>query len=230
MIDCRNLRDSQNNTLFADGSQAVNYVGSHDTGNTDGDGTNNDRLYDFLDRFGVTSKDKPIKLAFVCLLTAVGIPMIFAGDEFADPMDVLPTDPSFTTLKQVDPVNYDLVTSDPWRASLFKYVAHLIQFRTSTPALFVNDTQFIHVDFDDGKRVLAWVRGGPGQVPVVVVANFSDWGSDVSSPSAEYVVNGWPVVPAGSIWKEITQDRVVDPAWVGREPLYPWEAKVYTLQ
>ncbi|HSZ56401.1 MAG TPA: alpha-amylase family glycosyl hydrolase, partial [Tepidisphaeraceae bacterium] len=90
MIDCRNLRDFQNRPLFSDGAQAVNYIGSHDVGNTDGDGTNNDRVYNFLDRFGTVLKDKPLKLAFVCLLTAAGIPMIFAGDEFADPMDILP--------------------------------------------------------------------------------------------------------------------------------------------
>jgi len=229
MIDCRNLRDSQNNILFTDGSQAVNYIGSHDTGNTDGDGTNNDRVYNFLDRFGVVLKDKPLKLAFVCLLTAVGIPMIFGGDEFADPMDILPNDPNFTNLKQTDPINYDLVTTDPWRNSMFQYVAQLAKVRTSAEALSVNDTQFIHVDFNEGKRVMAWQRGAAGQTPVVVVANFSDWGSDVSVPNAEYVVNNWPSIPAGSSWREVTQNRAVPTEWAGREPIYPWQALVYTL-
>lgn len=226
MIDCRNLRGG---ALFTDGAQAVNYIGSHDTGNTDGDGTNNDRIYNFLDRFGVVLKDGPLKLAFVCLLTAVGIPMIFAGDEFADPMDIPPTDPNFTSLKQSDPINYDLVTTDPWRAALCEYVARLIKFRTTSPALSVNDTNFIHVDFEDGKRVLAWQRGAAGQTPIVVVANFSGWGSDVSVPNAEYVVNNWPQVSAGSKWIEITQQRPVKPGWAGREAIYPWQAMVYTL-
>jgi pullulanase len=229
MIDCRNLRDSQNNVIFTDGAQAVNYIGSHDVGNTDGDGTNNDRIYNFLDRFGVSLKDKPIKLAFVCLLTAVGIPMIFAGDEFAQSMDILPTDPAFSNLKQTDPINYDLVTSDPWRAGIFQYVAQLVKFRTSSAALSVNDTQFIHVDFNDGKRVIAWQRGAAGQAPVVVVANFSDWGSDVSNPAAEYIVNNWPTIPAGSNWREITQGRSVPAQWAGKEPIYPWQAMVYTI-
>jgi glycosidase len=197
--------------------------------NTDGDGTNNDRIYNFLDRFGVALKEKPLKLAFVCLLTAVGIPMIFAGDEFADPMDVLPSDPSFTNLKQTDPIDYELVTSDPWRAGLFEYVSRLVKFRKTAPALSVNDTEFIHVDFNEGKRVLAWRRGAPGQVPVVVVSNFSDWGSDTSVPGAEYVVNNWPSVSAGAHWREVTQDRDVPPGWAGRETIFPWEAKVYTL-
>jgi len=105
-----------------------------------------------------------------------------------------------------------------------------VKFRTQQPALSVNDTDLIHLDFDDGKRVLVWKRGGPGQDPVVVVANFSDFvTTGAGSPEAEYRVNNWPATPAGRQWREVTQQRGVAPEWVGREPLYPWEAKVYTL-
>ena len=93
----------------------------------------------------------------------------------------------------------------------------------------MNDTQFIHVDFNNGKQVMAWQRGAAGQTPVVVVANFSDWGSDVSVPNAEYVVNNWPSIPAGSSWREVTQNRAVPTEWAGRESIYPWQALVYTL-
>jgi hypothetical protein len=48
----------------------------------------NERLYNYLDFNGVAFKEKQIKLAFACLLTAVGIPMILAGDEFADEHDI----------------------------------------------------------------------------------------------------------------------------------------------
>ena len=229
MIDCRNLRGDNGQPLFTDGAQAVNYIGSHDLANTDGDGTDNDRLYSYLDRVGVGLKDKPVRLAFVCLLTAVGIPMILAGDEFAQPMNFALNAPNINDAKQVDPINYDLPTTDVWRASVLQYVANLIRFRTSSPALSVNDTEFIHIDFDEEKRVLAWKRGGAGQDPVVVVANFSDWGTDVSIPGANYVVNDWPLTPSGKAWREITQDRVVPPEWVGREPIFPWEAKVYAM-
>jgi hypothetical protein len=75
-----------------------------------------------------------------------------------------------------------------------------------------------------------WKRGGTGQDPVVVVANFSDFVTPgAGSPGAEYRVHNWPATPAGRKWREVTQDRLVHPDWVGREPLYPWEAKVYTL-
>jgi hypothetical protein len=70
------------------------------------------------------------------------------------------------------------------------------------------------------------VRGAAGREdPVVVVANFSD----VTPPGSEYVVPNWPATPVGRRWREVTQDRDVPGAWIGREPLFPWEAKVYAL-
>jgi pullulanase len=62
------------------------------------------------------------------------------------------------------------------------------------------------------------------------VANFSDWGTaNPTDPASEYVVPNWPATPAGAEWREVTQDRAVPEDWVGREPLYPWEAKVYVI-
>jgi 1,4-alpha-glucan branching enzyme len=224
LIDCRNLG-------FSDLTQAVNYVGSHDVG-----GFGNERLYNYLGFNGVIFKDKQIKLAFVCLLTALGIPMILAGDEFADEHDIDIFNGNRNgrtpdTDKQLDPVNYDRLDKDPWRRDIFAYVSRLVRLRTTSNALSVNDTTFLHVDFDEGKRVLVWQRGRDGvDDPVVVVANFSDWGTaDPGNPASEYVVPCWPRTPAGRTWREVTQDRAVPPPSVGREPLFPWEAKVYTL-
>lgn len=211
LIDCRLVG-------FADGTQAVNYITSHDVG-----GYGNERIYNYLINNGVYQTEQRIKLAFVCLLTAVGIPMILAGDEFADQHDL-----SIERSKQQDPVNYDRL-AEPWRGRVFEYVARLVHLRTSSPALAVNDTNFLHVDFDAGKRVLVWQRGTLGSADVVVVvANFSDWGSEgAGQPDGEYVVPNWPQLPAGAFWHEVTQDRDVPAEWAGREPLYPWEAKVY---
>jgi glycosidase len=221
MVDGRHLG-------FTDGTQMVNYLGSHDVTNTDEDGTDNDRVFNFLDRFGVEDKEQRMKLGFVCLLTAVGIPMIFAGDEFGDAMDFDPGSDRRDDEKQADPLNLDRL-QDRWRRRLFEYVGRLVKFRTRSDALSVNDTEFLQADFEDGKRVVVWRRGGPEHLPVVVVANFSDFGSDVSRPGAEYRVPRWPETPPGRAWREVTQDRVVPTEWVGREPIYPWEAKVYAL-
>ncbi len=222
-IDCRSLG-------FTDGAQAVNYVTSHDV-----EGMRHERLFTMLRSFA--DKEKRIKLAFVCLLTAVGIPMILAGEEFADQHDLFDQNGNVSQSggKQIDPVNFSRLQdandpNTPMRQRMFAYVSRLVRFRTTQPALAVNDTDFIHVDFNDGKRVLAWKRGAAGQDPVVVVANFSDFVTqNAGSSSAEYRVANWPVTPPGRQWREVTQERMVAADFVGREPIFPWEAKVYTL-
>jgi 1,4-alpha-glucan branching enzyme len=190
------------------------------------EGFRNERLFNFLQNNGVAFKEKQVKLAFVCLLTAVGIPMIFAGEEFADQHDLPVQHPE----KQTDPVNFRRM-EEQWRRRIFDYVARLVKLRTSSAALSINDTQFLHFDFTPGRRVIAWQRGAAasGEV-VVVVANFSGWGTDnPESPNAEYRVANWPSLPPGRRWREITQERNVPSEWAGREPLFPWEAKVYAM-
>lgn len=101
--------------------------------------------------------------------------------------------------------------------------------RTTSAALSVTDTDFIHVDFTAVKRVVVWRRGHSGSdEQVVVVANFSDLDSNRAG-SNEYRVLNWPVTPEGKRWREITQARDVPADWVGREAVVPWEAKVYAL-
>jgi pullulanase len=217
-IDCRHFG-------YQDGAQAVIYLTSHDV-----QGYRNERLFNFLVNNHIYETEDRIKLGFVCLLTAVGIPMILAGEEFADQHDLFDKDGNVTQEggKQVDPVNFSRL-KEHWRTRIKDYVARLITLRRNSPALAVNDTKFIHVDFDHGKRVLVWRRGGPDSDHiVVVVANFSDYGTpDSSSPHAEYRVSHWPATPPGKKWREVTQDRDVPAEWVGREPIFPWEAKVY---
>jgi pullulanase len=223
-IDCRL------GGVFTDGAQAVNYVTKHDV-----EGFRHERLFTMLRRMPGEQIEKRIKLAFVCLMTAVGIPMLLAGEEFADQHDYFDEDGNVTQGggKQVDPVNFSRLVagpSDPYapmRLRIFEYVKRLIRLRTSAPALCVNDTDFIWSDFSAGKRVLAWRRGGANAVaPAIVLANFSDF---ASAPGTDYVVSTWPgAAPPGQKWIEVTQARDVDPAYVGREAIFPWEAKVYT--
>ncbi|MEI9815373.1 MAG: alpha-amylase family glycosyl hydrolase [Acidobacteriota bacterium] len=222
MVDCRSLG-------FRDGSQAVNYITTHDV-----EGFRRERLYNYLMSASLSGSglEKRFKLAFVCLLTSVGIPMILAGEEFGDEHTRFDRFGNVTQDggKQVDPVNYGRLEGDSepakMRRRILTYVSRLVKLRTSADALSVNDNHFIHVDFNTGKRVLAWTRGAPGMEPVVVVANFSDFSS--GGDHAEYVVHNWPATPVGKQWREVTQDRTVPPEWIGREPLFEWEAKVYT--
>jgi pullulanase len=227
MVDCRSLG-------FTDGAQAINYITSHDV-----EGFRRERLYNFLLNNGLTGQDleKRAKLAFVCLLTAVGIPMILAGDEFCDQHSRFDINGSVDQDggKQVDPVTYARLEGDDataqMRREILAYVSSLVKLRTTYAALAVNDNNFIQVDFNDGKRVVAWTRGGAGMDPLVVLANFSSFVSvpNGSNP-AEYVVPNWPATPPGKHWFEVTQNRVVPADWIGREPIFPCEAKVYVVQ
>ena len=105
-----------------------------------------------------------------------------------------------------------------------------MQLRTSSAALAVNDNNVFFTDFN-GKQVMAWTRGNANTSDLIVVlANFSDYGTpNPTDPAAQYVVSNWPATPPGGSWREITQGRPVPADWIGKEPIYPWEAKVYQL-
>ena len=75
VIDCRLFG-------FTDGAQAVNYLTSHDV-----EGFRNERLFNFLNSWGRRAPRSGSSWRFACLLTAVGVPMILAGEEFADQHD-----------------------------------------------------------------------------------------------------------------------------------------------
>ena len=211
LVDCT-LDDHGRDARFTDGAQAINYITSHDI-----EGWRKERLYNFLLNEGVWDIERKAKLAFTLLLTSVGIPMIFAGEEFADQMDQSVD----TGKKQIDPVNYSRKNDGGWRQALFGYVANLVKFRTKCPALGQDDTQFIHTDTSRGGKIMAWRRGS--ELPVVVVANFSD----EDTPGPEYFVPNWPDRDMTG-WREVSQRREVPSEWVGREPLMRWEAKIYT--
>ena len=125
--------------------------------------------------------------------------------------------------QQTDPVNYQR-KDEEWRGRVFDYVATLVRFRQDCPALGVDGTSFIHVDNSRDGKILAWERGTSYPIaPVVVVANFTDQ----ETSGNEYYIPNWPARYRND-WREITQHRSVSAEWVGREPLMPWEAKVYT--
>src|SRR5262249_4065467 len=117
-IDCRLFG-------YTDMTQAVIYLTSHDV-----EGFRNERLFDFFVHAGVADAERRTKLAFACLLTAVGVPMILAGDEFADRHDLFDAKGNVTQDggKQVDPVNFARL-GDDWRR-VKEYAARLVHLRT----------------------------------------------------------------------------------------------------
>jgi pullulanase len=100
--------------------EAVNYIASHDIA-----GFGKERLYDFLQNNDIYDKEQHTKLAFMYLLTAVSIEMIFASKEFCARIDRHYLEKCWGQEKQIDPVNFSKTMShgfgeylatiqDPW--------------------------------------------------------------------------------------------------------------------
>src|SRR5215211_2927584 len=184
---------------FGDLAQAVNYLTSHDV-----EKENEARLMNFLlgpmlreeglgsgsiaDVRRAVDEDgsekildvrrralERVRSAFVLLMTAPGIPMFLAGEEFADVHDLDHTD---WRLKMSDPVDWSR-ENRPGHRALRDAVRDLVRLRTSHPALRRNELDFFYfhpsIDDDGGTRVFAYCRTGgrplgvAGQV--IVLAN-----------------------------------------------------------
>jgi 1,4-alpha-glucan branching enzyme len=127
---------------------------------------------------------------FALLMTTVGIPMVYAGEEFGDvhDLDYLDVDK-----KQQDPIQWARATY-PGQAALLTGVTNLVRLRTQHPALQRNEILFFHFhpQFDDnvGCRVFGYARtagndiGNAGQV--IVLANMG------AEKFPSYVIANWP--------------------------------------
>ena len=184
---------------FGDLAQAVNYLTSHDVEKEDEARLMNFLIGPMLRDAGLGSGSvadvrravdedgsealkgvkrralERVRSAFALLMTAPGIPMFLAGEEFADVHDLDHTD---WRLKMSDPVDWSR-ENRPGHRALRDAVRDLIRLRTSHPALQRNEIAFFYfhpsIDEDGGTRVFAYCRtggrplGAAGQV--IVLAN-----------------------------------------------------------
>lgn len=185
---------------FGDLAQAVNYLTSHDVEKQDEQRLMNLLFGDLLRERGLdggvaqvrtivdhlaeqnadvqaahTRALDRVRSGFGLLTTSVGIPMLLAGEEFADVHDLDHTD---WRLKMSDPVDYRRY-QQPGHRALWNAVRDLLHLRTSHNALQRNEVEFFYfhpeIDEDSGVRVFAYCRsaarplGSAGQV--VVLAN-----------------------------------------------------------
>lgn len=187
---------------FADLAQAVNYITSHDVEQegeqryfnavfarllrdrhlSDG---NVEAVRWFVDNIAQQGEAirqahedalAQVRSAFCLLLTAVGIPMVLAGEEFADCHDL---DHGDWRLKMSDPIDWRRA-QQPGHQALRGMVQALIQLRRGHAALQRNEVVFFYfhpgMDEDQGERVFAYCRSGgralgnAGQVMVVINA------------------------------------------------------------
>jgi 1,4-alpha-glucan branching enzyme len=187
---------------FDDMAQSINYITSHDVEKENeqryfnycfrhilnerqlSDGNVNAVRY-FVDHLPSQSPEiqrahydalQRVRSAFAVQCTSVGVPMLLAGEEFADCHDLDHTD---WRLKMSDPIDWER-QQQPGRNTLWNDCRELIALRTTHPALHRNEIEFFYfhpdIDQNDGARVFAYCRtankplGSREQIVVVVNA------------------------------------------------------------
>ncbi|RMG13205.1 MAG: alpha-amylase, partial [Cyanobacteria bacterium J055] len=166
---------------FLGATNVVNYLGNHD----------HDRMMKELSDRGIfeDSAFKRLKLGAALLCTAVGIPLIWMGEEFGEY--------KAKTIEQAK-IDWTLLENDANRG-LLEYYKGLIHLRKNNQALYTENIDFFHENPD--AKVLAYARWNDEGSRVVVVANLSD------NYLAGYQV---PHFPANGTWHEWTGDYDVE--------------------
>ncbi len=155
-LDLEKIKDALDPTRrgFANLTSVTNYLANHDQ----------NRLFRKLGEAGILDDElyKRAKLGALILMTAVGVPMIWMGEEFGEyvPMS-----------EQSNKIDWTLLQNDANR-DLHEYYSRLIQFRTTDPTMRTANLDFFHEDRDSG--VLCFRRYDDEGDSVVVVINLSD--------------------------------------------------------
>lgn len=187
---------------FMGATNVINYLTNHDHNHLMAEFGN----YDIFDQAAF----KRAKLGAALLMTAVGVPMVWMGEEFGEYKS-----------KTIEPakIDWSLLKNDD-NQSLFEYYKGLIHLRKNNPALYTENINFFHEDPDS--KVLAYCRWNDEGARVVVVVNFSD------QYLAGYQV---PNFPENGTWHEWTGDYDVE---AGDDnimiDLPEYEAKVFVWQ
>lgn len=187
---------------FMGATNVVNYLTNHD---------HNHVMAELGDR-GIFDDDafRRRKLGSALVMTAVGIPMIWMGEEFGE-----------YKYKTIDSAKIDwtLLQHDLNQGLLESYKG-LIALRKSNPALHTENIEFFHENPES--KVLAYTRWNDEGSRVVVVANFSD------QFLAGYTV---PNFPANGKWHEWTGNYDTE-SGDGKlmTDLGEYEAKVFVWQ
>ncbi|MEA5516010.1 alpha-amylase family glycosyl hydrolase [Nodularia sp. UHCC 0506] len=150
------------------------------------------------------------KLAAAILMTSVGVPLIWMGEEFGE---YKPKQPESSKIE------WSLL-GNRLNHNLFEYYKGLIHLRKHNHALYTENIDFIHENLE--AKVLAYSRWNEEGSRVVVVANFS------ANFLRDYHI---PNFPCGGTWHEWTGDYHVEAGDDGMiTDLGAYEAKVFVWQ
>ncbi len=161
---------------YASAINVINYLATHDREHI---------LRELGDR-GIFAADAftRAKLGAAILLTAVGIPMLWMGEEFGEHKR------KSQTVTQPKKIAWPLLEREA-NHDLFTYYQSLIALRRQ-PALQSDKIEFFHENAE--AKVLTYVRGSDVDSRVVVVANFSH------QNFPEYVVPNFPQADSWQDW------------------------------
>lgn len=167
---------------YAIATSVINYLATHDREHTIAE----------LDSRKIASPASfgRAKLGAVLLLTAMGVPMLWMGEEFGEN--------TRKATNQINKLEWPLLKQDLNR-DLLEYYKALIALRQQNPALHTENINFFHENPDS--KVLAYVRWNEQGSRVVVVANFSD------KYLAGYQV---PHFPASGNWHSLLDNHQVE--------------------
>lgn len=168
VIDCKRQG-------FMGATNVVNYLTNHDHERIMVELANRD-IFD-------EAAFKRLKLGAVLLMTAVGVPLLWMGEEFGD---------SHTLDPEPSKIDWQLLENGLNRG-LFEHYQGLINLRKNNHALYTENIDFFHADLES--QVLAYTRWNDQGSRVVVVANFS------GEFLAGYTV---PNFPENGTWHEWT--------------------------
>ncbi|MEP0912307.1 alpha-amylase family glycosyl hydrolase [Leptolyngbya sp. GB1-A1] len=156
MFDLERLKDAINPKRqgFLGVTNVIHYLSNHD---------HNHVMADFGDR-GILGEAafRRRKLGAVLVMTSVGVPMLWMGEEFGE-----------YKLKTTDPAKLDwTLLKNEENLGLFKYYQGLIALRKNNRALHTTNIDFFHENPD--AKVFAYVRWNEEGSRIVVVVNLSD--------------------------------------------------------
>lgn len=164
-------------------TQAVNYLCNHDQKRL---------MLELGDRnIFDDAAFKRAKLGAVLLMTAVGVPLLWMGEEFGDATPINAQEKS----QQLD---WSLLESDRNR-HLLEHYKGLIALRKQNPALQTANIEFFHENPEN--KIFAYTRWNDQGSRVIVIANFSECLLE------NYQIPQWP---ENGIWHEWTKDYDVE--------------------
>jgi 1,4-alpha-glucan branching enzyme len=166
---------------YLDSLNVINYLSNHD----------HDHLMVQLANHEVFGEAafKRARLGAAILMTAVGIPLVWMGEEFGAYKE-----------KTLDPTKIDwTLLQNNQNQDLLSHYQGLIRLRKESHALRTANVEFFHENPND--KVLAYIRWNDEGSRVIVVANFSD------HYLADYEVSGFP---HDGTWHEWLNDYDVE--------------------